>query len=809
MAFVAEDSDPFAPVTVTRSYQADDFGKLDYVGACQITADSLHCWDPDGKDAPDLTENIKAYYIVQSQTLQFKFGRKNRLLVFRRPGNQGGNVTLGGAPMHGTTYANQAGQLANNNNGRERYLEWYALDTDPSKTTTELTFSLNLNLGAGSLAMKEGADATVGAMKLHLDSIKPGPDKPESYGNLGHQKTWLIAISSTGFAGDHVPNFYVRPMGDNGLVIQRVDTKGNPTPVPENRNGYWQGNQTVSGFAYDTTLQLISGAGTAHQVYSTVVNPAKTASLTLSANGERKVTFTNLLLDPKSPNPTLNDGPVRSGPGKNIHPIPGVDMTVALSLGGRMRRALFEVTPVAEFARRDSPRRISEGPGHGMGWPQRQALERAAIEFCRTWVKQRCRSLCVDPSAKQGRPGKFTVSLPLEQRRFRRSMNKTYAVLGAGMQGTAAAFDLAKFAEPREILLTDASLEKASQSADRVNRLVGREICSPHEIDALNPKSLGTFLKRVDVLLSCVPFWMHPSIAKVAIATNTNMCDLGGNTDVTRETLAMDEDAKRAGVTLIPDTGLAPGLVNSIGLYLIEHLDEAESVKLFCGVLPQHPKPPFNYKLTFNVEGLVTEYQHQAVALRDGEIVLLETLDEIEELSVEQLGRMEAFTTSGGTSTAPYTLQGRVKNYQYKTIRWPGHCERMRIFKDFGFWGDQPVDVRGQSVKPRDVFCKVFGESLAKYQDLDQCVIRGIGIGTRGGEKIRMQVDIFDKQCDETGFTSMERTTGFSIAIHAAAIAAGKLPKGCLRYETALTGTDFCEQIQKRGVAIKVSEEKL
>ncbi len=386
-------------------------------------------------------------------------------------------------------------------------------------------------------------------------------------------------------------------------------------------------------------------------------------------------------------------------------------------------------------------------------------------------------------------------------------MNKCFAVLGAGMQGTAAAYDIAKFAEPECLLLADANLEQATKSADRVNRLLGRDACRPIQVNALDPGSLAAFLKPVDVLLSCVPYWMHPKIAAVAIETQTNMCDLGGNTEVTLQTLAMDSAAKEAGVTLIPDTGLAPGLVNSIGLYLIEHLDEAHSINLYCGVLPQHPKPPFNYKLTFNVEGLVTEYMYQAVALRDGEIVLLDTLAEVEQIQIEQLGQMEAFNTSGGTSTAPYTLRGRVKNYQYKTIRWPGHCERMRIFRDFGFWNEETVDVRGQMVKPRDVFCNVFGESLGKIQDLDQCVVRGVGVGTRQGQQTRLQVDIFDKQCEKTGFTSMERTTGFSIAIHAQAIAAGSFQPGCLRYETALAGTEFCEQIKRRGIHIRVSEE--
>jgi lysine 6-dehydrogenase len=381
-------------------------------------------------------------------------------------------------------------------------------------------------------------------------------------------------------------------------------------------------------------------------------------------------------------------------------------------------------------------------------------------------------------------------------------MNKNFAILGAGMQGTAAAYDLAKFADAHSITLGDVSLEQAQKACERVNLLVGRSICHPDQVNALEDDNLAAFLADKDVLLSCVPYWMHPRIAKVAIKTKTSMVDLGGNTDITLETLKMDEDAKAAGVTLVPDTGLAPGLVNSLGMYIIEHLDTVDFVKLYCGVLPQNPKPPFNYKLTFNVEGLVTEYDYQAVVVRDGEIKLVDTLTEVETLEIAQLGTMEAFVTSGGTSTAPYTLKDRVPNYEYKTIRFPGHCERMRLYKDFGLWREDLVKVGDVEVRPKDVFNAVFGPELAKFVDLDMCAVRARGVGKRDGQQLEIQIDIFDKQCEETGFTSMERLTGFSMAIYAIEIANGGMPAGAIRYENAMTGTKFCEEIQRRGVEL-------
>ncbi len=384
-------------------------------------------------------------------------------------------------------------------------------------------------------------------------------------------------------------------------------------------------------------------------------------------------------------------------------------------------------------------------------------------------------------------------------------MSTTYAILGAGMQGTSAAYDLVCHAAPGAIVFGDNDLSHAERAADRVNRLSGGMVCSAQKINALDPVDLAKFLHGADVVLSCVPYWMHPHVAPVAIATKTHMVDMGGNTEVTRATLGLDADAKAAGITVVPDTGLAPGLVNNLGSYLIEHFDRTDSVKLYCGGLPQHPKPPFNYKLVFNIEGLMTEYNDEAEMLREGKRHRVHpTLEELETLEIEGLGTMEAFTTSGGTSTAAETWEGRVRSYEYKTIRYPGHCALMKVFKDFGFWGRNAIEVKSGTTIPREVFEALMSPRLMDPNVIDLVAVRAIGTGEAAGKDHSIQMDILQKHNEETGFTAMEQLTGTSTAIYAAAVATGELPTGCLRYELALTGKRFVEELKRRPINLAI-----
>lgn len=382
---------------------------------------------------------------------------------------------------------------------------------------------------------------------------------------------------------------------------------------------------------------------------------------------------------------------------------------------------------------------------------------------------------------------------------------RDYAVLGAGMQGTAAAYDFLKFGEPETVWLADANEETARRAAERLQRLVPEQADRVRfaRIDAGDTGSLVEFLKPVRALLSAVPYHMHPSVAAAAVAAGTHMCDLGGNTGVALKVLALSEEAEEAGVSLIPDCGLAPGLVNTLAVYGMEGMDVCREVQLRCGGLPQVPRPPLDYKLVFAISGLTVEYSGKAHILRDGKVVEIDTFTELEEIEFpEPVGRCEAFVTSGGASTAPLTFEGKIEKYEYKTVRYPGHHAKFKAIKDLGLLDLEPVQVGDTQVVPRELFHRVAAPRLRFPEDRDLVVVRAVCRGMKGGKPITRQMDILDFHDEATGFSAMERMTGFSAAIVCEMQMNGLVAPGAHPLEQAIPGAPFVEALIQRGIPL-------
>lgn len=382
-----------------------------------------------------------------------------------------------------------------------------------------------------------------------------------------------------------------------------------------------------------------------------------------------------------------------------------------------------------------------------------------------------------------------------------------YLVLGSGMQGCAAGYYLARFGEAQELIFADRYLEVAQKASQRINRLLGKDISRAIQVDATKENELSSAFASADAVLSAIDYSLNVKITEAAIKAKVHLCDLGGNTDVVRKQLELKDAAQKNSISIVPDCGLAPGLGNTLASYGIELLDECESVQIRCGGLPQEPKGPLLYKLVFSIRGLTNEYFGKAWALRNGEIVEIDTFTELEELEFPQpVGRCEAFVTTGGTSVAPWTFKNKVKNYDYKTVRYPGHYEKMKCILELGLLDTKPIEVQGLQIAPREVFHAVASQSLNYPNDKDLVVLRVTCSGKKAGSPKRIQFDLMDFQDDETGFTAMERTTGFPAALVLIHCARGDAQKGVVPLEQAIRNSSYFEELNRNGLVVKVSE---
>jgi lysine 6-dehydrogenase len=380
-----------------------------------------------------------------------------------------------------------------------------------------------------------------------------------------------------------------------------------------------------------------------------------------------------------------------------------------------------------------------------------------------------------------------------------------YGVVGAGRQGTAAAYDLIKHGGAERVVIGDQDAAIATRAASRVNRLLGSSAAESAAVDASHRRSLSKFLAPLDVFVCAVPYAFLLQCTRTAIEAGTGMVDLGGHTDTVASQLALHPEARQAGVAVVPDCGMGPGMNNTLGLYAMELLQARGAiphhVRLWDGGLPQDRTQPWGYRLCFNLEGLTNEYDGQAVVLRGGEIVHLDTLTEPEPFQFEGFDTLEAFVTSGGTSTVPFGLQGVLDTYDNKTIRYPGHLAAFKAFKDLGLFGRDPLRVGRTEVRPREFYHALLGPMIESEGLVDVCLLRGRAEGEADGRPVAVEVDMIDRHDPETGFAAMERLTGWHAAIMAALIASGEVPPGVHSLEKAISATRFMEEVRRRGFA--------
>ena len=374
-------------------------------------------------------------------------------------------------------------------------------------------------------------------------------------------------------------------------------------------------------------------------------------------------------------------------------------------------------------------------------------------------------------------------------------------VLGAGLQGSACAFDLLQNPDVREVRLADLHV---GQIAPFLAPHSGQRLI-PTPLDVRDTEAVLALMRESDAVMSALPYYFNVRMAQLAVEAGAHYCDLGGNTDMVFEQKALHEQAVARGVSVIPDCGLAPGMVNILAQHGIDQLDTVDAVRMFVGGLPQQPEPPLNYQIVYSLEGALDYYTTLSWVLRDAKRTQVVPLSEIEPVEFpEPLGTLEAFHTAGGLSTMPFRYEGKIPVMEYKTLRYPGHAELMRAIRELGLLSTDAVDVKGHHVVPRDAFVAAVSPKLRKPRAPDVVVLRVVAEGTKAGAPARVGWELIDRRDEAHGISAMMRTTGYSLSITAQMQVRGETGgAGVCTPDECIPAARYIALLAERGVDIR------
>lgn len=371
-------------------------------------------------------------------------------------------------------------------------------------------------------------------------------------------------------------------------------------------------------------------------------------------------------------------------------------------------------------------------------------------------------------------------------------------VLGAGLQGSACAYDLLQQDPVEQVTLADIQPDRA---ATFLKPFVGKRL-TVVELDVQDPRALRAVLQGHTAVMNALPYYFNLDVTKAAVEAGVHYSDLGGNTEIVFNQKKLDAEASARGVSVIPDCGLAPGMVNILAAEGIRRVGEARSVKIFVGGLPQHPEPPLNYQIVYSLEGALDYYTTPSWVLREGRPARVDALSELESVSFPPpVGMLEAFHTGGGISTMPWAYEGRVQTMEYKTLRYPGHLAIMRPIRELGLLDLKPVDVKGKVIVPRDAFIAIVSPKLSKPQGLDLVALR-VDVQSGGGQRVSWELlDYYDQA---RGISAMERTTGYSLSITGVMQGDGRVAaRGVHTPDEAVPFETYVAELGRRGVDIR------
>ncbi|MGM9945638.1 MAG: saccharopine dehydrogenase family protein [Lysinibacillus sp.] len=374
-------------------------------------------------------------------------------------------------------------------------------------------------------------------------------------------------------------------------------------------------------------------------------------------------------------------------------------------------------------------------------------------------------------------------------------------VLGAGLMGKEVARDLVASQAVEKIFLADVEPEAAKEFVATLNT----DKIEVVQLNAACDDALRAVIARGNVVVNALFYTFNERVAKAAIDTGVHAVDLGGHIGgITEKVLDLNEEAAKKNVTIVPDLGVAPGMVNILAGYGASNLDTVESIKLYVGGIPTEPKPPLHYTRVFSLEGVFDHYTEPSKAIQKGKLTEVPSLTGIEPIYFDEFGVLEAFYTSGGISTL-YKTFPNVKTLEYKTIRYKGHAEKFKLLADLGFLSkDNTVQVDGQDINVRSVVREAIKKKLELGKKVDAVLLRAIIAGQKNEEQYTYEYEMVVRKDMESNVTAMARATASTISVVAQMIGNGVIQKrGVFPPEQIVPGKEYIQEMANRGVDIK------
>ena len=363
-------------------------------------------------------------------------------------------------------------------------------------------------------------------------------------------------------------------------------------------------------------------------------------------------------------------------------------------------------------------------------------------------------------------------------------------VLGGGVVGTAAVWDLTR--RGHRVTVADRDRTVAEGVASRFG-------VQAATVQVSDERKVRELLTDHDAVVSAVPYSYGIALATAAIDTSTYYADFGGNPTVVKRQLALDKAASSAGIAVVPDCGLAPGVANVLAEGLISLLGEGpvDTLQIRVGALPQQPRGALGYQLAFYPGGLINEYAEPCEVLENGKVAEVDPLTRFEDVEWPRWGPLEAFSTAGGTSAMCGDHAEQIEALEYKTLRYPGHGRAFRALLEIGMFDETPWQIGDLDVAPRRVLLKALNDNLPRGEP-DVVLVRAwAGRGTRV-VGIQME-DVHDGR-----FSALARTTAFPATALIDMIVRGKCDViGSRTMHQAVTDTQLLPELEDVGIVVE------